>query len=160
MPTRRIRWIPGVVLLAALGGPSWAALSIVRAQRVRLECDDDTLRLMFVQRIAAEAERTANDSGAAEGARRGIVLHIESADAQRHPLREAGTMAVLPDDRTIAFAIVPSLPLLVTIAAAPAQSTPGLQRLWLIDGAPFALGLLAIARTTVDGAPAPGSERR
>lgn len=59
---RRIgRRLLALGLLAAFGVPSWIALSAQRAERLRREQVEDTARLLLVQRIAADAERSLQD---------------------------------------------------------------------------------------------------
>jgi hypothetical protein len=79
----------------------------------------------------------------AEGPRKGIVLDVVSTQIPRHPLRDAGIGEAAPGQGNVAFALVPSVPLLVTIAArapVPAPTNP----LLLIDGALLAFGLLGV----------------
>lgn len=79
----------------------------------------------------------------AEGPRKGIVLDVAATQLPRHPLREAGIGEAAPGQRNVAFALVPSVPLLVTITARapePAPTSP----LLLVDGALLAFGLLGV----------------
>jgi hypothetical protein len=79
----------------------------------------------------------------AEGPRKGIVLDVAAAQAPRHPLREAGIGEAAPGQRSVAFALVPSVPLLVTIAERTPEPAPA-NALLLIDGALLAFGLLGV----------------
>lgn len=263
----RIRLLLALGLLAALGVPSWIALSAQRSERLRREQTEDVARLLLAQRMAAETERSVrdlrqatvllasdrqirilfatpseaerqlagrrlaeaagvlgvtslqlhdgsgraflsvtgggadeaaaspdgdaarialhtpvtDDDGAvrgqlvasvpidamvegidmaglgigsvnmldgrvlmdAEGPRKGIVLDVVSTQIPRHPLRDAGIGEAAAGQGNVAFALVPSVPLLVTIAArapVPAPTNP----LLLIDGALLAFGLLGV----------------
>jgi len=80
----------------------------------------------------------------AEGTRKGIVLDVASTQVPHHPLREAGIGEAAPGQRNVAFALVPSVPLLVTIADRTPEPASTSNALLLIDGALLAFGLLGV----------------
>lgn len=85
----------------------------------------------------------------AEGPRKGIVLDVVSSTRRDQP-PEAGISAAAAGGRNVAFALVRSAPLLITIAGQPTRlsATPNLL---LVDGALLALGLLGIFGVTGAG---------
>lgn len=61
-----------------------------------------------------------------EGTRKGVVLDAVSTPATRQSLQEAGITRSAPGSRAVAFALVPSVPLLVSIAEqTPEAGTAG-----------------------------------
>lgn len=77
-----------------------------------------------------------------EGPRKGVVLDAASVQAIPSSLREAGISRSMPGGPNVAFALVPSLPLLVSIADQVPQAETASRTLLLVAGVLLAFGVL------------------
>lgn len=78
----------------------------------------------------------------AEGARKGLVIDAASVQALPSSLREAGISPSGPGGGNVAFALVPSLPLLVSITDRTPAAEAAPNALLLVGGALLAFGVL------------------